>query len=247
MAEARGAFNNAIALREDLYLAWFAKGFALGFDEKYTLALEACDKAIELQVNPSRYKYDAYRCKAGALQALQRFEPALDSLNAAIEINPNNSADFLIQGELLYALGQYRGSLESLNKAVELRKIQNLSDSALLYNNRGFVQIELRQYELALEDIETAIRIDPSYTPAWRNKGLVLETVGRNEEALDAYDQATELDPNDYNVWTNKGFVFYKLERYEEAEISLEKALEIKPDYQPAINSLEALRLKIQN
>ena len=246
VAESRGAYNKAIELREDLYIAWFAKGFALGFDEKYDLALDACDKAIELQVNPSRYKYDAYRCKSGALKALQRFESALDSLNQALKINPNNPSDWMAQGELRYALVQYRGALESFNKAVELRKNQNLPPSALLHNNRGLVQLELGKHVLALEDIETAIRIDSNYTPAWRNKGLVLRIVGQNEESLNAYDQATELDPNDYTVWTNRGFVLYKLERYEEAKESLEKALEINPDYQPAMNSLEELMLEIE-
>ena len=246
VAEARGAYNKAIALREDLYLAWFAKGFALGFDEKYELALEACDKAINLQVSPSRYKYEAYRCKAGALQALQRFEPALDSLNTAIAINPNNPADWMSLGELRYALGQYRDALESLDKAVVLRNDQNLSPSALLYSNRGFVQLELKQYELALEDVETAIAIDPNYAPAWSNKGLILETMGKNEESLTAYDKATKLEPNNYNFWTNRAFVLYKLERYEEAKDSLETALQINPDYQPAINSLEELMLKIE-
>jgi tetratricopeptide (TPR) repeat protein len=241
VAEARGAFNKAIELNEDLYLAWFAKGFALGFDEKYDLALEACDKAIELQVNPSLYKYEAYRCKSGALQALQQFEPALISLEQALELNPNNPADWITQGELRYGLGDYRGALESLNKGVELRESQNLPSSALLYNNRGLVQLELEQYELALADIETAIAIDPNYTPAWNNKGLILETIERNEESLAAYDKATELNPNDYQVWTNHGFVLYKLGRYEEAKKSLETALEINPDYQPAKNSLEAL------
>ena len=241
VAEARGAFNKAIELKEDLYLAWFAKGFALGFDEKYDLALEACDKAIELQVNPSLYKYEAYRCKSGALQALQQFEPAKRSLEQALELNPNNPADWITQGELRYALGDYGGALESLNKGVELRESQNLPSSALLYNNRGLVQLELEQYELALADIETAIAIDPNYTPAWNNKGLILETIERNEESLAAYDKATELNPNDYQVWTNHGFVLYKLGRYEEAKKSLETALEINPDYQPAKNSLEAL------
>lgn len=241
VAEARGAFNKAIELREDLYLAWFAKGFALGFDEKYDLALEACDKAIELQANPSRYKYEAYRCKSGALQALQQFEPALVSLNEALELNSSNPADWIAQGELHYALGDYGAALESLNKGIELRESQNLASSALLYNNRGLVQLELEQYELALADIETAIAIDPNYTPAWRNKGLILETIERNEESLAAYDKATELDPNDYQVWTNHGFVLYKLGRYEEAKKSLETALDINPDYQPAQNSWDAL------
>lgn len=241
VAESRGAYNKAIELREDLYLAWFAKGFALGFDEKYDLALEACDKAIELQVNPSRYKYDAYRCKSGALQALQQFEPALNSLDEALRISPNNPADWMAQGELRYGLGQYQPALASLNKAAELRKVQNLSPSALLYNNRALVQLELGNHQLALKDVETAIGIDANYTTAWSTKGLILETVNRNEESLVAYDKATELDPEDYTVWTNQAFVLYKLERYEEAKQSLETALEIKPDYEPAKNSLEEL------
>lgn len=246
VAEARGAFTKAIELREDLYLAWFAKGFASGFDQKFGIALEACNKAIQLQVNPSNYKYEAYRCKAGALQELQRFEPALDSLNEAIKFNNNNSADFLAQGELRYALGQYRGALESLNEAIEIRKIQNLPPLALLYNNRGLVQLELGKHELALEDVETAIEIDSNYVPAWRNKGLILETIEQNEESLTAYDKAIQLDSEDHHVWTNRGFVLYKLERYEEAKESLETALKIKPDYQPAMNSLQELILEMQ-
>lgn len=246
VAEARGAFNKAIELRDDLYLAWFAKGFASGFDQKFDLALEACDKAIDLQVNPSHYKYEAYRCKAGALQELGRFEPALNSLNEAIKFDDNNAADFLAQGELRYALGHYRGALESLNKAIELRKLQKLSPSALMYNNRAFVQLELGKYELALEDVETAIEIDGKYVPAWSNKGLILETMEQNEASLEAYDTAIELDRQDYYVWTNRGFVLYKLERYAEAKESLETALKIKPDYQPAMSSLEELMLEIQ-
>jgi tetratricopeptide (TPR) repeat protein len=241
VAESRGAYDKAIELREDLYLAWFAKGFALGFDEKYDLALEACNKAIELQVAPSRYKYDAYRCKAGALQALQQFAPALDSLNQALSMSPHNPADWMAQGELRYALGQYQPALESFNKAAELRKAQHLLPSALLYNNRALVQLELGNHQLALEDIETAINTDSNYTTAWSTKGLILETVGRDEESLVAYDKATELEPDDYTVWTNRAFVLDKLGRNEEAKQSLETALKIKPDYEPAKNSLEVL------
>jgi tetratricopeptide (TPR) repeat protein len=241
VAESRGAYDKAIELRSDLYLAWFAKGFALGFDEKYDLALEACDQAIKLQVAPSRYKYDAYRCKSGALQALQQFQPALDSLDQALEISPTNPADWMAQGELRYALGQYQPALASLNQAAKLRTAQNLSASPVLYNNRALVQMELGNQQQALADIATAIEMDSNYTTAWSTKGLILETVGRDEESLSAYDQATKLDPEDYTVWTNRAFVLNKLGRNEEAQQSLETALKIKPDYQPAQTSLDSL------
>ena len=244
VAEARGAFTTAIELKEDLYLAWFAKGFASGFDRKYDIALKACDRAIQLKPK----QYEAHRCKAIALQQLQRFEPALDSMNEAINFNkennlPINNADLTIKAELLYALGQYRGALESFNLAEEQRKVQYLPPSPLLHNNRGLVQLELRKYEAALEDIKTAIKLDPNYSPAWINKGLILETMGKDSESLTAYDKAIALDRNDYATWTNRAFVLYKLERYPEAVNSLETALKINSNYQPAINSLEQLKI----
>ena len=245
VAEARGSFENAIDLEEDLYLAWFAKGFTLGFDRKFDRALTACDRALELNVFPTQIKYESFRCKAGALQQLQRPEEALNALDQALAINGNNSADWMLHGELSFATGEYEAALSSLNRAVELRQAQNVSASALLHNNRALVALELAEYELALEDVENAIAIDANFAPAWRNKGLILETIDRNEESLAAYDRALALDPEDYNTWTNKGFSLYKMQRYEEAKQSFQKALEINPDYQPAINNLEAINSAI--
>ncbi|WP_448562332.1 hypothetical protein [Trichothermofontia sp.] len=50
-------------MRPNLYLAWFAKGFILGFAEDYANALTACNRAIAIN---AQY-YDALRCRAGAL------------------------------------------------------------------------------------------------------------------------------------------------------------------------------------
>jgi len=241
-SRARGSFEQAIALQSDLYLAWFAKGFTLGFDRQYDKALEACDRAVELNVTPNEVKYESYRCQAGALQQLNRPEEALTALDRALEIDPGNPADTVLKGELNFALGKYDLALESLDTAVAMRKTQNLVDSALIYNNRALVKLELGQLDPALADVEQAIATDANFAPAYRNQGLILETMERNEESLTAYDRALELDPNDYNTWTNKGFALYKLQRIDEAKQAFEKALEIDPSYQPAIDNLEAIQ-----
>jgi len=49
-----------IDLKPDFYLAWFAKGFALGFDRQYAAALRACNRAIHLKLD----YYNAWYCKA---------------------------------------------------------------------------------------------------------------------------------------------------------------------------------------
>ncbi|MEL6930536.1 MAG: tetratricopeptide repeat-containing serine protease family protein [Cyanobacteria bacterium J06600_6] len=246
-AMARGSFDRAIALQEDLYLAWFAKGFTLGFDRQYDKALEACDRAVELNVAPNNVKYESYRCQAGALQQLNRPEEALTALNRAMEIvaeidssNPN-PADTMLAGELNFALGKYDLALQSLDSAVTMRQTQKLSDSALLYNNRALVKLQLGQLDSALADVEQAIATNVNFAPAYRNQGLILETMERNDESLIAYNRALELDPNDYNTWTNKGFTLYKLQRIDEAKQAFKQALEINPSYQPALDNLEAI------
>ena len=241
-SKARDSFDEAIALKEDLYLAWFAKGFTLGFDRQYDRALEACDRAVELNVVPNEVKYESYRCQAGALQQLNRHEEALTALNRALEVDSSNPADTMLKGELNFALGNYDLALESFDTAVAMRTDQKLVDSALLYNNRALVRLERGEFNDALADVEQAIAIDANFAPAYRNQGLILETMERNEESLVAYDRALKLDPNDYNTWTNKGFAFYKLQQIDEAKQAFEKALEINPNYQPAIDNLEAIQ-----
>lgn len=238
---ARGSFDKAIALQSDLYLAWFAKGFTLGFTRQYEQALAACERAAELNVTPNDVKYESHRCQAGALQQLNRPEESLAALNRALAIDSSNPADTMLAGELNFALGKYDLALTSLDTAVEMRQQQNLANSALLYNNRALIKLELGQLEAALADVEQAISTDNNFAPAYRNQGLILESLERNEESLAAYDRALELDPEDYNAWTNMGFTLYKLQRTDEAKQAFERALELNPDYQPAIDNLEAI------
>ena len=240
-AMARGSFTRAIALQADLYLAWFAQGFAAGFNQQYDQALASCDRAITLNVSPNNIKYESYRCRAGALQQLERPEEALMALDDALEIDNSNPADLMLRGELNFALGDYEGALTSFNRAVTMRKTQQLPDSALLYNNIALVKLKLEQYDAALAETEKAISLDANFAPAYRNQGLILELMDRNEESLVAYERALQLNPEDYNAWTNKGFALYKLQRIDEAKRAFNQALEINPDYQPAINNLKAI------
>ncbi len=243
IASALSSFQQAEQINPDLYLTWFAKGFVYGFNGQYQEAYENCDRATKIEPN----LYEAWRCSAGALQELGRFDNALVHLNKAIEINPNNPADFTTQGELRFYLGQYRGAIESFDEAIKIREDFRLPQSPLLYNNRGLARLELQQDQPALQDIERALAIDSNYAPAWENKGLALMLMEQYSESLVALDRAVELAPDNINSWHNRGATLYGMQRYEEALESFEKALAIDPNYQPAIEYLDALRSILNN
>ena len=64
---------------------------------------------------------------------------------------------------------------------------------------------EIGQPILALEDAETAVKLDPKAAGACAEASYALTKLGRAQEALDHIKRATELDPNFSTAWQYRG------------------------------------------
>lgn len=236
--EAIAAFDQGIKINDQLPLLWFAKGFTLGFNREYEKAFGACARATQLQPED----YNSWRCQAGALQELQRYREALNTLNQALAYNDKNPADWAIKGELHIARQEYDQALAAFERAIALRSNYGLPDSAVLLNSKGLTLLALQRREEALEMFNQAIALNPDYASAWSNFGWALSELNRHQESLEAYDRALELDPNSANTWYNRGVTLYQLQLDAEAIASFQRALTINPNYQPAIDALNQLK-----
>ena len=67
------------------------------------------------------------------------------------------------------------------------------------YNNRAACYIMLDKLDLALQDCDKCIELDPLFRPAHLNRAFILERLGNHEEALYAYLSAHDLRPLDLN------------------------------------------------
>jgi type IV pilus assembly protein PilF len=67
------------------------------------------------------------------------------------------------------------------------------------YFQRGSLQV-------ALDEAQTAIREDPTYSPAHNMRGLVLMELGEDAKARAAFDEALRLAPRDPEVLNNYGW-----------------------------------------
>lgn len=237
-SEAIAAFDQAIKINNQLSLSWFAKGFALGFQQEYEKAFGACARATQIQPDD----YNSWRCQAGALQQLQRYDAALEALNTAMGYNGKNPADWATKGELLFALQQYPEALSAFTEARKLRSSYGLPDSRVILNNQGLILLILAQPAEALLVLRQAIALDSNYATAWNNLGWALSDLGLYEESLEAYNQAIKINPNSANTWYNRGITLYQLQLDTEAKASFEQALRIDPNYQPALEAIEQLK-----
>jgi tetratricopeptide (TPR) repeat protein len=78
-------------------------------------------------------------------------------------------------------------------------------NNAELYVSRAWQLNEIGQPTLALEDAETAAKLDPKAAGASAEASYALTKLGREREALEQIKRATELDPNFSTAWQYRG------------------------------------------
>ena len=87
--------------------------------------------------------------------------------------------------------------------------------------------MELDQYDLAVDWLSTAIRVNPNHFRAHANLGVALQTLRRYDEAVAAYRAALALNPDDAATHANLGRSLLSLGRDPEGLRSLQTAVRL--------------------
>jgi len=217
---------------------WFEKGFSLAILEKYTEALEAFEKEIE--INPKNDT--AWLFKGLSLYDLKKYVEAMLSFEKAIEINPKNDTAWYSKGTIHLNFERYVEAMLSFEQAIEIN--QN-NDNA--WNGKGLCLDNLKKYAEAMHAFEKAIEIDPKNDIALSNRGICILELKGNKKGIEAFEKAIEINPKNYRAWNNLGVVLARLERYVEAIEAYKKAIEINPKEDLPAYNLGELFLNLGN
>ncbi len=134
---------------------YYNKGTAFYHLGKYSEAIKAYDKAVEL--DPKYFK--AYIDKGVILlNNFKKYEKAIKVFDQAIAINNDENVD-------IYGYGSRH----------------NFSN-CLAYYNKGITLGELGKYEEAIKAYNQAIKINPKLAQAYNDKGLALKELGKHKE-----------------------------------------------------------------
>ncbi len=87
-----------------------------------------------------------------------------------------------------------------------------------------------RQYNLALQEIQQALKLDPRDPDALLGKAAVYASMGREDEAENIYKKAAALRPQHWAGYYELGGYYYSQQRYADAAEAFERVLEITPD-----------------
>lgn len=232
------------------------KGYSLTALGRFDEALEAYDRAIELQPD---YAW-AWARKGRTMRLLERYDDALNCYNQALEIqpryawawngkgiilerlgrldearacftvateiNPNDVWSWYNLADVLQTMGHYREAIPLLERGLHLDPVHPNSWAKL-----GQIHRLRNNHEEAVYAYEQAIRLEPTYAWAHNGCGLALKALGRTKDALMAFKRATRYQPNQVWHWYNLTEMLVDLGQYEDAVQPAQEATKTDPTH----------------
>lgn len=200
-----------------------------------------------------------YRARAEAYAALLHFDHALDDVEAAIKLKPDDADNYSLRGALHLGRKDPVKALEDFDHALRLAP-----DDADNLVGRAQVYAALKQYDRAIVDYDEAVRADPAALRPLQARADANAHLGRFEAAIHDLDHALELtpdsamllnsrcwiragwgqqlelamadcqsalksDPKSSAFLDSRGLVYLRLGKYDEAIADFDAALRITP------------------
>lgn len=103
-------------------------------------------------------------------------------------------------------------------------------DVAGLYVD-AVVLTEMRQTDLAVEKLNTAVKANPRFSPAYSLLGRIYQQDRKYEKSVDAYKKATKINWWSFNDFFNLGKVYQITQRFTEAVEVYVSACRLRPDH----------------
>jgi tetratricopeptide (TPR) repeat protein len=171
------------------------------------------------------------------------FEQAQDYFAQALKNDPDSA-------EALYGLGsaylQQQKTTEArdcFERALKLHA-NYPGTPPNCWNNLGILAAREGNYDLAIDNFQHALRLDPQHSIALQNLGSAYRQKKDWPQAKSALGRALALNPDDPEANYSLGMVYAQQNDTGRASEYLQKAVALRPEYPEALNNLGILYLR---
>ena len=149
----------------------------------------------------------------------------VERLARDVEKSPDD-IDLLIElGNLYYETGMENEALATYLAVVELD-----STHVGARTNLGSLYTDMREFEMAREQLEKALTFDPENAMVYINLGTNHYAKRQYYEAVEMYRQALAIDPDSAEAHFNLAVAFADAQIFDEAVREWQKVIELDPD-----------------
>jgi len=206
-------------------LAWFNLAAAYQGLKLYEKAIDAYQYAVVID---EKFDY-AYRNMGDAYIRLRKYKEAIESLEKVLELSRPEEVIFEAIGHCYHRLGKFAQARFHYRKASHMNP-----DDSKLYYKIALTYINEQQWESAIKQLESAMRISrniPEYNLALGECSMQL---GKFKEAIHCFGLVVLSRPKNVTGWESLIKCLFKAEYFEEAveqSLAALKATEQKPTF----------------
>ena len=235
--------SDGLMLIATLYARLSSSKNALKFAQK-ALELDPYNLAAAKFIEPYELELPAIKQRLANIQKLLESDPnnvtlqmeySRGLIDMALEINladPNNTLKNLPELNKAYLV------LKDLSE-----KHKDIPRLYLLLGESEFLQNEDKKAE---EAFKTALKLDVSYTEAYKYLSLIYAEIGHFNEAFESIKNALKYNPGDSEAWVEMANLFQREENGLDAIASLQRAIKYKPNDTVAYVNLGQLQLGLE-
>ncbi|MBT4136443.1 MAG: tetratricopeptide repeat protein [Candidatus Latescibacteria bacterium] len=235
------------------------------------LRLKALDKATDAfdrALSFNAQNADALNGKSVIAIQQRNYQAALDLIDKAIAVDPNNAGFYMNKAIAFHLLGRKDEAKNAYQKAIDhdnsfkgqlddyltpdasQKPAMPASGGPLTVSplqqmasesiyKEGAAHLRLKRFDRATDAFDRALYQNPKNGDALNGKG-VIETNQRNyQAAIDLFDQALQFDPDNAGFHINKAIAYHLLGKKAEAIKTYQKAIELDPNYEGYLEVLE--------
>ncbi|HVX12431.1 MAG TPA: tetratricopeptide repeat protein [Pirellulales bacterium] len=149
---------------------------------------------------------------------------ALEKLDRAAELDPDDVDVFINRGFALQGAGRLAAAIRDFDRAIELQPT-----AAGHYYRRAVARVLAGQSEEAIADYQKALDLRPDYAQAWYDLANLYRDADHLDAAVQCYGRAIAAAPGFVNAWKNRAAALGQLRRYAEAIDDCNQALALSP------------------
>ncbi|KAK9825510.1 hypothetical protein WJX74_002790 [Apatococcus lobatus] len=196
------------------------RGIALAAVGKHQEAVYAFNHAHDLQPSDA----EVLKLRAVTYGEMGQIGLRMADLNTAITLDSNNADLYRTRGIAHRMVKDDSASLADFTEAIRLAP-----GVSQLHLERAGTAIRLHDYDLAMEDLQTAEQLEPQQVNTIWDLALVLDRQNAPEQALKLFDWANTLDANNPIILRRRAFCRSKLKDFRGAVQDLEAAVAVAP------------------
>lgn len=132
---------------------------------------------------------------------------------------------YLLKAQVLEKYGTNEDAL------VEIEKLININNTyAIAFLYRGVIYYELKQYDEAIESLNEALRLEPSFIRAQNARAMAYMTQQKYDQAIDSFISIIELDGQNWGACNGLAICYKDIGLLDSALVYFNKSLEINPN-----------------